>query len=85
MPVGSAMLLDILGNSCIEVVEVEEEKDEDVFEHGYATLRIDADVYEALSMETCVAQRRSYGGPSPDETSRQIAMLKQFIESHTEE
>ena len=45
----------------------------------------DADVYEALSMETCVAQRRSYGGPSPDETSRQIAMLKQFIESHTEE
>ena len=45
----------------------------------------DADVFDALSMETCVAQRRSYGGPSPDETSRQIAMLRQFIESHTEE
>ncbi|MBR4339181.1 MAG: DUF2589 domain-containing protein [Bacteroidales bacterium] len=28
MPVGIAKLLDILGNSCIEVVEVEEEKDE---------------------------------------------------------
>ena len=29
MPVGIAKLLDILGNSCIEVVEVEEEKDEE--------------------------------------------------------
>ncbi len=28
MPVGIAKLLDILGNSCIEVIEVEEEKDE---------------------------------------------------------
>ena len=27
MPVGIAKLLDILGNSCIEVIEVEEEKD----------------------------------------------------------
>lgn len=29
MPVGIAKLLDILGNSCIEVIEVEEEKDEE--------------------------------------------------------
>ena len=43
------------------------------------------DVYEALSMETCVAQRRSFGGPCIEETSRQINLLKQFIESHTEE
>ena len=42
----------------------------------------DADVYEALSMDTCVAQRSSYGGPSPAETSRQIAMLRKFIEDH---
>ena len=42
----------------------------------------DADVYEALSMDTCVAQRSSYGGPSPAETSRQIAMLRKFIEEH---
>ena len=44
----------------------------------------DADVYEALSMETCVAQRASYGGPSPAETSRQIALLRKFIEEHNE-
>ncbi len=43
-----------------------------------------ADVYEALSMETCVAQRASYGGPSPAETSRQIALLRKFIEDHKE-
>ena len=42
----------------------------------------DADVYEALSMDACVAQRSSYGGPSPAETSRQIAMLRKFIEDH---
>ena len=43
------------------------------------------DVYEALSMETCVAQRRSYGGPCIEETSRQINLLRHFIETHTEE
>ena len=42
----------------------------------------DSDVYEALSMDTCVAQRCSYGGPSPAETSRQIALLRKFIEDH---
>ncbi len=43
------------------------------------------DVYEALSMETCVSQRNSYGGPSFAETSRQISLLRQFIADHTEE
>ena len=45
-------------------------------------LPMDADVYDALSMDACVAQRSSYGGPSPAETSRQIAMLRKFIEDH---
>ena len=42
----------------------------------------DADVYDALSMDTCVSQRASYGGPSPAETTRQIALLRKFIEEH---
>ncbi len=42
----------------------------------------DEDVYDALSLETCVAQRNSYGGPSPAETTRQIILLRQFIEEH---
>ena len=38
------------------------------------------DVYEALSLETCMGQRKSYGGPAEEETTRQINELKFFIE-----
>ena len=38
------------------------------------------DVYEALSLETCMGQRKSYGGPAVEETTRQINELKFFIE-----
>ena len=37
------------------------------------------DVYSALSLETCMGQRKSYGGPAVEETSRQIQELEQFI------
>lgn len=37
------------------------------------------DVYEALSLETCMGQRNSYGGPAIAETTRQIAELRAFI------
>lgn len=37
------------------------------------------DVYEALSLETCMGQRRSHGGPAPEETERQIRELETFI------
>ncbi len=40
------------------------------------------DVYEALSLEACMGQRRSFGGPAPEETDRQIEKLRQFIEEH---
>lgn len=40
------------------------------------------DVYEALSLETCVNERRSYGGPSVSETTNQINLLKRFISEH---
>ncbi len=43
------------------------------------------DVYEALSLETCMGQRRSYGGPAVEETSRQIEELTKFIEEHRHE
>ena len=42
------------------------------------------DVYDALSMETCVSQRNSYGGPSMSETTRQISLLKSFLAEHGE-
>ena len=43
------------------------------------------DVYEALSLETCMGQRRSFGGPAAEETSRQIEELTKFIEEYRHE
>lgn len=40
------------------------------------------DVYASLSLETCMGQRKSYGGPAVEETSRQIAELDQFIQEY---
>ena len=37
------------------------------------------DVYEALSLETCMGQRNSYGGPAVSETTRQIQDIQAFI------
>ncbi|MBU5625396.1 argininosuccinate lyase [Oscillibacter sp. MSJ-2] len=39
----------------------------------------DGDVYQALSLEECMGQRSSYGGPAVSETSRQIAAVEEFI------
>ena len=33
----------------------------------------DTDVYDAISLDTCVRERKSYGGPSPEEVTKQIA------------
>ena len=40
------------------------------------------DVYEALSLETCMGQRKSYGGPAVAETTRQIRDTEAFIAAH---
>ena len=43
------------------------------------------DVYEALSLETCMGQRRSYGGPAVEETARQLEELTKFIKEYRHE
>ncbi|MDD3347109.1 argininosuccinate lyase [Oscillibacter sp.] len=43
----------------------------------------EADVYDALNLENCMALRGSYGGPAVSETSRQIAEIEQFVLDHT--
>ena len=45
----------------------------------------EADVFEALKLENCMALRSSCGGPAVGETTRQIQELKQFIEEHSHE
>ena len=41
------------------------------------------DVYEAIRLDTCVSQRKSYGGPAVEQTSMQIAAMERFIAAHT--
>ena len=40
------------------------------------------DVYAALSLDTCVHQRKSFGGPSPEQTAMQLDALKAFVQQH---
>ena len=41
----------------------------------------DEDVYDAISLETCVRERKSEGGPSPDEVTKQIALAEKKLGS----
>ena len=40
----------------------------------------DEDVYDALSLETCVNGRKVYGGPAPEAVKVQIENIKHFIQ-----
>ncbi len=40
----------------------------------------DNDVYEAISLDTCVNERKSYGGPSPDSVKKQIELAEKRLE-----
>ncbi|MBR2907331.1 MAG: argininosuccinate lyase [Clostridia bacterium] len=37
------------------------------------------DIYSAIGLETCVAERKAYGGPSDDSVRHQIALMREFI------
>jgi len=37
------------------------------------------DVYQAISLDTCVKERKSAGGPAPEEVKRQIALAKETL------
>ena len=43
----------------------------------------EADVFEALKLENCMALRSSYGGPAVSETTRQIGEIEAFVEART--
>ena len=38
------------------------------------------DVYDALSLETCVNGRKVYGGPAPEAVKVQIANIEAFVQ-----
>ena len=37
------------------------------------------DVYDAISLDTCVRERKSEGGPSPDAVKEQIALAEKAL------
>ena len=39
----------------------------------------EADVYQAISLDTCVKERKSAGGPAPEEVKKQIACAKEAL------
>jgi argininosuccinate lyase len=41
------------------------------------------DIFEALDLQNCVSQRKSRGGPAPQETSRQISQMESFVKAHS--
>ncbi len=42
----------------------------------------DSDIYQALELKHCVGERKVYGGPSPEDTTRQIQSVKDFVAAH---
>ena len=40
----------------------------------------DEDVYKAISLETCVGERKSFGGPAPESVETQIRLTREKLE-----
>ena len=43
----------------------------------------DSDIYNALALNTCVNERKVYGGPAETEVLRQIGYIESFVSEHT--
>lgn len=68
---GELVALCIEKNLTLETLPISDYKSKsDVFEE---------DIYSAISLETCVNLRTSYGGPAPECTAKQIEEVKEFL------
>jgi argininosuccinate lyase len=48
-------------------------------EYKKLTDTFDNDVYDAISLDTCVMQRKAAGGPAPESVKAQIAYVRERI------
>ena len=48
-------------------------------EYRRACEAFDTDIYDSISLETCVRERRSKGGPAPEEVKKQIEAVRTFL------
>ena len=70
--VGKLVSFCIATGSTLETLPISEYRSmSDVF---------DTDVYDAIALETCVAQRSVPGGPAPEAVAEQIAKIETFLE-----
>ena len=51
-------------------------------EYKAVTPMFEDDVYHAIDLSTCVRERRSIGGPAPDEVARQLKVIEDFLAAH---
>lgn len=68
---GGLVALCISKNTTLEELPLEDYK--------AASELFDNDVYSAISLETCVKERKSYGGPSPESVLAQIELTKKKL------
>ncbi len=69
---GGLVALCISKNTTLEELPIEEYKHQSVL--------FDNDVYSAINLDTCVKERRSFGGPSPESVLGQIGLVKKALE-----
>ena len=69
--IGRLVLFCIDKNCAIDDLSLEELK-------GFSEL-FDKDIYDAISLETCVGKRLTIGGPSPDKMKEVIAFNDEFM------
>lgn len=70
---GSLVAYCISNSKDLESLSLEEYK-------GFSEL-FEEDVFEAISLDTCVKNRTSYGGPSPENVRRQAAAVKAILKA----
>ena len=72
--IGKLVLHCIDKNCAIDELEIEElKKFSDMF---------DTDIYDAISLETCVNKRLTIGAPSPEAMKKVIALNDEFLDSY---
>jgi argininosuccinate lyase len=70
---GTLVALCIEKNLTLETLPIEEYKK--------LSNTFDADVFDAISLDTCVNQRKADGGPAPEAVKKQIRYVIKMIES----
>lgn len=69
---GGLVAMCISKNTTLEELPIEDYKQQSEL--------FDNDVYTAISLDTCVKERKSYGGPAPENVTEQIKLTRKKLE-----